>query len=734
MNRSSVVWIASLVLACGASPGVAVQRLSSTMVRTPGPLEVGVERVDITPPPGVSTFGHGPDAHVTNGYWTRLYCRVFVLQTSPDNRVALIPCDLPAIGALLHQKVTDLLEQKVDGACSQPAGAVVPPWRVMISATHTHAGPGHYFESFAYTGITSTRLPGFDPDMLSFLATRIADGVRKASCAMHPARARWAHDKVWGLTRNRSLLSYAANPTHPDFGQPPQDPDSIPEEAAVDPRLDVLQLESVDTAGAGVGPLGWLVFFAMHPTVLPNTNRLLGGDTHGTVSRILEEELRRKAGTRTAKCLAAGGTPTSCAAPVADPLAGVFNTNEGDISPKWIVGNLDETIHLARRLADTAASAHAGPWRRNLELDAHSLQVHLPGAWLMNAGNDPEAHLCKTPELGNAAGHGAADHPTSVDSILPSESDIDPARSGCQKPKRKMLGFLQRALLGREETRFPSDVFFGMVRIGDMWLSFMPAELTVHTGELVNQRVKRIAGAAFETRIVGLSNSYIGYITTAPEYALQRYEGGFTLYGPRSAEFAADRAEILARATLGQRLDGVDETRPLEYELGPTRHRLPHASDETSAAELGQERKAGGLCRLRDTISTSICFWWTDVGPATALSSPAPWLELVDDAGAKVHVCSRWHPSTDPNDCDPAGAIDDLGIDFRTSIRGRSGDGFRWGTIFRPSDVEWQQIKGPTRIQVRGTGGAPPILSPAFSLSDLPRDCSYEEAANCVVD
>jgi len=90
------------------------------------------------------------------------------------------------MGALLHR---DVVERVAD---------VVSPTRVMLAATHTHAGPGHYMESFAYGGVLSTRLPGFDPNMVSFLASRIAQGIRDAVRGLQPATARWVHNRAWG--------------------------------------------------------------------------------------------------------------------------------------------------------------------------------------------------------------------------------------------------------------------------------------------------------------------------------------------------------------------------------------------------------------------------------------------------------------------------------------------------------------------------------------------------------
>ena len=98
--------------------------------------------------------------------------------------------------------------------------------------------------------------------------------------------------------------------------------------------LSVLQI--MDAANVQC-EVGWLSFFAMHPTVLPNTNRLLGADVFGVTSRALESELRAH------NARSAGCDP--------DPLAAVLPTNSGDQVPRWSSGSVQEAIQvgLARR-------------------------------------------------------------------------------------------------------------------------------------------------------------------------------------------------------------------------------------------------------------------------------------------------------------------------------------------------------------------------------------------------
>src|ERR1700727_567271 len=120
--------------ACGSVPPPAPVPLPphAPPVATPAPFKVGTWRVDLTPPPGVSTFGHGPDSLVAEGYWTRIYCRVFVVESGAGERIAIVPCDLSATSRLLHRTIAEKVKD------------LLPATRIFVSSTHTHAGPAHY--------------------------------------------------------------------------------------------------------------------------------------------------------------------------------------------------------------------------------------------------------------------------------------------------------------------------------------------------------------------------------------------------------------------------------------------------------------------------------------------------------------------------------------------------------------------------------------------------------------
>ena len=740
--------LAGSIAACAAyrMPGSAPP-LPVTGERPPSLLEVGTARADITPPPGPSTFGHGPDALVAQGYWSRLYCRVFLFVTAPEDRVALVVCDLHSISTILHRSVAERVR------------AIVPTSRLLMAAKHTHAGPAHYFDAPVYSGLASTRRPGFDPAMVDFLAERIAKAIERAFAARSPVASRWVHTSAWQLTRNRSLEAFRANASL-ELWQPPPSLGLSEEEKAIDPSLHVLQLEAVDpTRKRMLGPAGWLVFFAMHPTVVGSRNRLFGADAFGATSRLLEAELRRAWADRCAQ----RAEPECARLDELDPLVAVLNTNEGDIAPVWSSGTASEAVRVGRALAERAwatyaedpgllrvrssgSADHAG-FRNDPAVESRYLEADLPGAPIRPGGSE---RLCPGAELGAASGHGASDHPTSFDALLgTTASDIDPDRHDCQAPKRKMLGCLQRLLVGEARTSFPTHAPFALLRVDDTWLSLVPGEPTVHAGAVINARVRSAVatqeGPPAHALVVGLANGYFQYLATREEYGVQGYEGASTLYGPSSTDFFAEKFFQLARSMNGFAIDGelgpgeprFGEAVAFSYERGPVRARLPVQGDAPPLASLGKSRRPRGLCRLPDRAPAGICFWWSDGAPARVALPDGPWLAMtLADSNEPVRACQAQRTLSSPWQarCDPGALIDDRGLAFETRVRGRAADQWLWSTVFQASPEHWASIvrAGPVRLVAAGADGADPVRSQAFSSAELPPLCSAGAVRFCL--
>ena len=693
---------------------------------------VGVARVDVTPLPGVSTFGYAPEAVATDGYWSRLYCRVFVFKPATGLPLAIVPCDLTAISAALHHRVAEKVQE------------ILPRSRIMLTATHTTAGPAHYFESEALAGMANPAAAGFDPAMLEMLASRIAEGIERANNRLRPARLRWGFTEVSRLAHNRSLTAYLANsPNYSAVNHVNPGPQSSEEERAIDPAITVLQIEeTAPVTHNPLGPIGWLVLHAMPPAVLPPSNTLLGADVFGVTSRVLEARLRPMRTRSDPRCTQPSPGKFQCPNLADfDPLVGIINTNSADLAPVASVRNTDEAISIGTRLAERVFATYhpAAKFNDKVVIDARYLEAELPGACLLHGSS-----LCAASELGNGVLRGKSDRVWAIDAQRWGLELIDNERDNCQATKPAESTKLTSLLLGGQTARFPGHVAFGLARIDDTWVSFVPADVTVHAGWAMRQRVEHVVQTKEKTPqhyvVAGFANAFVQTIATRPEYNLQFLEGASTLYGPQSAEYFAERLEILARSMLGQDADKwvaqgqppVDAIVKVPFEFGPIRERLARPSGPELSRIVGR----GGLdlCRIRLAAERdSICFNWRDGSPGrVALSSPYedPWVELIGaDNQEPMPSCVLKGKAIE---CDPVAAIDDQGVDFQTRVRGRDGDGYLWSTLFRPSPSEWLYLKqaGRVRLRVRGDAKASAIVSPPFSPADLSL-CSDKLVRQC---
>jgi neutral ceramidase len=728
-------------------------------------LEVGVARVDITPPPGASLFGHGPGARVAVGVWTRLMCRAFYLSTQQalEPGIALVSCDLPMSSTLLHRRTALRIYP------------VLPSSHLLVVATHTHAGPGHFFDAENLNGATSSHFPGYDDAMVEFLAERIADAVMRARASRRPAQMRWVRSRAWGLTRNRSLPAHRLNPDpYPDSGAAPKH--LTDSERAVDPNLRLLEFRAWDpnTEEPG-GPIGSITFFAMHPTVLPNTNRHYGADAFGVAVRLVDKELEQQwaavSSDTGARCYRREIEGNACLlARSGDPVHAIVNTNFGDMTPQRSLGTAVEAVRLGERFARKIWRAHcaeggcpgassrpnggrdvpeeeAEPWRSRVHLDLRYVEVNLPGARLLAyPAGVREPALCPEAALGVYAVRGAADHPSIMEWLLPGNvGTADYDATDCQAPKARSV-----LLSGG----FPEQLPLTLVRLDNTLVSFVPGEATIQAGEEINASVRAVGpalglGPDADAVVSGIANGYIQYLATRHEYALQRYEGASTLYGPSSTTYLAEVFHHLARHMAGQPVEGkierlmnsstgrkIGEAEAFEYRPGSERKRLWRRSWDTPLAELRAWRSDPGrvrLCRIPGPEPASICMQWFDGGPGVVGFIDAPWVQLVLDRkrDTAVRVDSaplgaqgstwgrRW--KVDP--------IDDTGFYFFTRVLAPEGDGYLWSTVFRPNQRVFDGLPKHEnlRIVARGAAGEQAVVSPPFSMGDSLLPCSPRE-------
>ena len=143
----------------------------ATPAQDHGPvLRAGAATADITPPPGLALFGHGPEGRVATGILLRLQCQAFAVSRGQE-AVVLLTCDLGAPSIELQRAIVQ---------AAQAQGVPIGADRLLLMATHTHAGPAHFFGAKQYSSGFGARIQGYDAKLVDWLAERIAGAVRLA--------------------------------------------------------------------------------------------------------------------------------------------------------------------------------------------------------------------------------------------------------------------------------------------------------------------------------------------------------------------------------------------------------------------------------------------------------------------------------------------------------------------------------------------------------------------------
>lgn len=623
----AVTTLVALALACaGCTTTFTARPFDSCPVTDDPVLRAGVWRVDITPAPGLAMFGHGPEGRVSRGILLRLHCTAVVL-TRGTEALALVPCDLAAPSLLLQRSIAIQLRQRHPDV---PLGAD----RIVLSATHTHAGPAHYFGAGNYAGPLSTRgEQGTSAEVVSFLAMAIADGVARAWAERKPAALAWSHAEVGGLTKNRSMEAFALDAPKTADGTPRDRMGAFVDAAlaserpalvAVDRGLSVLRIDAV----APAAPLAVVAYFGSHPTGIPNTNDLYHGDTFGYAARaVFERE----------------GDP-ACGAGC--PVVALVNGLSGDVSPavdeqgprearRWghdLAGHIRTAwldagtrldpaakIELAFREVDLVSApvasieevtprpvagrpAALAPWVTpcacNAERTPRTCGAAAPQPQDVEACKErptaPEcasafamcACTCDHASVGAAASGGAPDGLTAFHFIDGFRAGARIERDACHAPKIEITG------LGDCSATFPRTVPIWSIRLGGALVVTFPAEVTTIAGMRAVERVSRelaqrssLPGDA-SLRVVPatLVGDWIQYLATEEEYPSQQYEGASTLWGPASARFFERQVSCLAGYVVDESLgrDKLDAIcrlgQPAPFEMTHVEFEVPTAS------------------------------------------------------------------------------------------------------------------------------------------------------------
>lgn len=518
----------STASATGHTPADAVARESADTPEA-GSYLVGRGIADATGEVAeVGLMGYGRTDQQAEGLHTRLRARAFVIaDRTPDGgageRVALVVVDSPMIFSSVHQAVLRGLAERY--------GGLYTARNTMITATHTHAGPGGYSHHLLYNLTTL----GFHAKTFDAVVRGILEAVGRAHADLAPADLVLTRGELRDASVNRSRAAFDRNPADVRAYFPD----------AIDPLTTLLRIER---QGRLVGAVNW---FATHCTSMSGDNRLVSADNKGYAAYHWEREV-------------AGADYLAGTAP--DVITAFAQTNAGDMSP-----NLDlappttpEDFERTRELGLRQYRAAAGQLGRPGARLAGGVDSRLVYVDLSDVTVEPEftgdgrTHRTAKPAVGAAMAAGSTEDGPAFPGFAEGENPlwdavshsvvytVSPELRDAHAPKAIAvpIGEMNRVYPWVQEI-----VPVQLVRIGRLHLIGIPGEVTIAAGLRLRRTVAGIVGTGLEDVLVaGYANAYFHYVTTPEEYDAQHYEGGSTLFGRWQLPALQQVSARLARA------------------------------------------------------------------------------------------------------------------------------------------------------------------------------------------
>lgn len=620
MKTALIATVSLLWAGCGSTTKLVIRNIEARPSPPPAAFMAGTAKVDITPRPGISKAGYSTWSKDGTGFRNRLYARVFYFRDTDGRAMAIVQADLHAGSLPLQRRIAEM----VAGETDLDAG------NIMLTATHTHQGPGQYYGNDFYNRFASNR-SGFSKEVFDFLAERIALGVLEAYGACRPAGIAAGTIKVWGAARNRSMEPYVANETVEDKSLEPGQ-----ELRAVNPVLHMVRIDALSEEGRPT-PLGAFSSFSVHGTVLPADNRFYDAEIWASIAREVEWRIADRYD------------------PPRPAIHGPFVRTHGDTNPNIAYG-MEGYIESCRIGEEIGLKA----W----ELFEHLGEEIDGNAVVRTAAR--EVDMLDAPEIegiciaGRAAA-GTALTGGATENLSPLIGHIPPFKKGCprrvftrgeQGHKRLLGGVFQYLVLPRES--FPRKLLVQTFQVGDSVIVALPFEITTEAGHRIESGVRlALQDAGLEAGHVVVSsvaNGYFGYTTTREEYARQWYEGGHTLYGPNTTAYLTAHAAQVAGAMARQ-----DRVADYPAESIFTLKSAGNSKPDLEALGLRATNRRPQYSPQRVNEEDSWSFRWYDIPPGRIAwdrtlvgvevrTDDGDWVPLrvglqpIDDSGSDISV------------------------------------------------------------------------------------------------
>ena len=177
--------------------------------------EVGTGIYDITGPAAeIGMFGYFNSEQSAQGIHQRLRSRAFAVhKPEAGTRLMFVSADLPAMFQSIKIEVINRLKNKY--------GDLYTDENVMLTATHTHVGPGGLSHYGLYILASTT---GYSPQNFEVVVNGIVKSIVRAHNNLASGTISYNKGELLNTSKNRSLVAYNANPnaqncpeTNPDM-------------------------------------------------------------------------------------------------------------------------------------------------------------------------------------------------------------------------------------------------------------------------------------------------------------------------------------------------------------------------------------------------------------------------------------------------------------------------------------------------------------------------------------
>lgn len=510
------------------------------------------QEIQITPK-GYAMFGYGEWSHRAYEKRTALYARSFTIVDQQQHRLIICCLDLGCMTHAIRSQTVERLTQILDSQFDEN--------QLVLTATHTHSGPG----GCGYEALYNMPTPGFVPEHLTAIVEAIVLSIQNAIASEQDTEiflGTQHFPEQTPVAWNRSIKAYNRNPE-------------------VQPRTEAATHLALNREMQLIGFYreqklqSFISLFGVHATCLGNKLKAYDGDNKGYAAAFSEQVLIQQG--------------------IQNPVTMFAQATAGDVSPHFHGKNQLKIRNKIKGEQEYQYAQQNGRYQSELALAAFQqplqqvqgkIDAVLSYVDLSNIEIPPEFAQGQIGAKTSQPCHGTAFFAgTPVDGLGAPKSLIkgmqflaDQFRkqksknlkaadfadyqqlyasqglkqilleAGAKKILGQPIGFPPSILdpLIAEMNRqvkagaiqhsplVPSVVPLQIVRLGQLALICCPGEFTTIAGQRVVDTVKQTLAAQASIQSVWLAsycNDYMGYVTTYEEYQAQAYEGGHTLFG-----------------------------------------------------------------------------------------------------------------------------------------------------------------------------------------------------------